>query len=292
MKPAISVIINTKNEENNIRNCLQSLADQSYPLENLEIIVVDNNSTDKTRKIIEKFKGGNALLDLKIFNQGPERSVQKNFGVRQSRGEYFIHLDADMTLGREVIAECANKIAKNSRIVALYIPEIVLGNRFFSRVRRFERSFCNGTVIDGLRFIKKNEFIKAGGFDENLYACEDWDLDKRLKKLGETDITKAVLYHNERQFNVRRYLKKKSYYSGNFSAYVKKWGKDDPDIKRQFGFYYRFLGIFIEKGKWKKLLAHPVLAFGMYWLRFLVGAIYFKKCHRERNIVRRSNPRD
>jgi hypothetical protein len=152
----------------------------------------------------------------------------------------------------------------------------VLGESFFCRVRRFERSFYDGTVIDGLRFIRKNKFIEAGKFDENLYACEDWDLDKRLKKLGRVAVIGSELYHHEEDFNLKKYLAKKEYYSQNFEAYISKWGKNDKDVRRQFGFYYRYIGVFVEDGKWKELLAHPVLATGMLWLRFLVGLEYLK----------------
>lgn len=59
--------------------------------------------------------------------------------------------------------------------------------------------------------------------------------------------------------------------------YNEKWGKSDPDLKKQFGIYYRFFGIFTEKGKWKKLLLHPFLAMGMYFLRFLVGVKFLTR---------------
>lgn len=260
----ISIIINTKNEEGNIENCLKSLLAQTYPREMLEIIVVDNNSLDRTKEIAQKYTD-------KVLEQGPERSAQKNRGVRASQGEYFIHLDADMTLSENVIRECVEKVRASKNIIALYIPEIIVGEKFFSKVRRFERSFYNATVIDGVRFIRKDIFEKAGGFDENLYACEDWDLDKRLKKFGAFGITEAVLFHNESEFELKRYLSKKSYYSKNVDVYIRKWGKNDQDIQKQFGFYYRYIGVFVENGKWKKLLRHPVLALGMYFLRFLVG---------------------
>lgn len=273
----ISVIITTKNEERNIEACLQSLLAQSYPAENIEIIVVDNNSTDKTKDIIGKFQKGLAPLNLKMFNGGPERSAQKNFGVEKSGGEYFIHLDADMTLDKDVVRECVEKVSENKEIVALHIPEIVMGESFFGKVRRFERSFYDGTVVDAVRFVKKDKFLEAGGFNERLYAGEDWDLDKKIKKLGKTDITKAVLYHNEANFNLANYLAKKKYYSKNLDVYVKKWGKNDPDIKKQLGFYYRYFGVFIENGKWKKLVRHPLLALGMYFLRVLVGVKYLTR---------------
>ena len=266
----ISVIISTKNEEKNIEKCLRSVVDQTYAAEKIEIIVVDNNSSDNTREIASKFTE-------KVFKQGPERSAQKNFGVREAKGEYFLHLDADMRLNKDVIRECAEKVSENPDLVALHIPEIVLGKKFFSKVRRFERSFYDGTVIDGVRFIKKDKFLEAGGFDERLYAAEDWDLDKRLKKLGSFDIIKNPLYHNEAEFYLKKYLAKKGYYSKNLDAYISKWRKNDPDIKKQFGFYYRFIGVFIEHGKWKKLLRHPILAAGMLVLRFFVGFIFIAR---------------
>jgi len=263
----ISIIITTKNEERNIGKCLESVLAQYYPKDKLEIIVIDNNSADKTREIALKYTD-------KVYNRGPERSTQKNFGIQQSGGEYFLHLDADMALEENVVKECVEKILKDKNIIALYIPEIVLGKSFFCRVRNFERGFYDGTVIDGVRFINREKFLEAGGFDEKLYACEDWDLDTKLKKLGKFDIIKSPLYHDETKFSLEKYLSKKSYYSKNIDVYIRKWGKNDPDVKKQFGFYYRFIGVFIENGKWKRLFRHPLLVMGMLVLKFFVGLIF------------------
>ena len=68
--------------------------------------------------------------------------------------------------------------------------------------------------------------------------------------------------------------KRIKYYTKSFAIYIRKWGKDDLDIKKQFGPGYRYLGVFIENGKWKKLLAHPILVAGMFALRFIVGLTY------------------
>ena len=267
----ISIIITTKNEERNIKACLESVLAQTYPKENIEIIVVDNNSTDRTKEIVNEFGQRFSSLNLKVFNRGPERSAQKNFGVRESKGDYFLYLDADMRLSKNVISECMAKVSQDKEIIALYIPEKISGKGFWGKVRNFERSFYDGTVIDAVRFIQKEKFWEAGGFDERLYAGEDWDLDKRLKKLGKFDIIENPLYHNEEDFSLKKYLAKKAYYLENIEVYLSKWEKDDPDIKKQFGFYYRYLGVFFENGKWKKLLRHPILAGGVYFLRFLVG---------------------
>jgi len=266
----ISIIITTKNEERNIEACLGSVLAQTYLKDKLEIIIIDNNSADATKEIALKYT-------KKIYNIGPERSTQKNFGVCQSKGEYFLHIDADMRLSENIVSECVEKITKNKETIALYIPEKIIGRGFWGKVRNFERSFYDGTVIDGVRFVKRDKFLSAGGFDEKMYACEDWDLDKRIKKLGNFDIIKSPLYHNEEEFSLKKYLAKKKYYSKNFKVYIEKWGKDDPDIKKQFGFYYRYIGVFFENGKWKEFVQHPILAAGMYFLRFMVGLKYLMR---------------
>ncbi|MBA7695274.1 Poly(ribitol-phosphate) beta-N-acetylglucosaminyltransferase TarS [subsurface metagenome] len=81
--PSVSVIITTKNEEKNIENCLKSIKSQTYPQEKIEIVIVDNNSTDSTVKIAKKFTD-------KVYNKGPERSVQRNFGIEKASGKYIL----------------------------------------------------------------------------------------------------------------------------------------------------------------------------------------------------------
>ncbi len=320
--PIVSVIVTTKNEEKNIENCLKSIKSQTY-LNNLcnqtpnlrnkstkqsavEIIVVDNNSTDNTVEIAKKFTD-------KVYNKGPERSAQRNFGVRKAKGKYILYLDADMTLSKNVIFECIEKCEKEG-CTALYIPERIVNlssnqlnnlwnqsfhhcnhsfyhrnQPFWVKVRDFERSFYNATVIDCVRFVRRDKFLKIDGFDLSLTGPEDWDFDRRIKATGKVDIINTPLYHNEGKFNIRKYLKKKNYYSKSFDKYIKKWShidsfasdgikvKTDPIIKKQFGLWYRYFRVFLENGKWKKLIKHPISAVGVYLLRLLVGLYYIRR---------------
>ncbi len=264
--PLVSIVIATKNEEQNIRKCLLSLKRQFY--KPIQIIVVDNNSKDKTVKVAKKYTSD-------VYTAGPERSTQRNFAAKKiAKGKYLLFLDSDMTVSKNMILACVMRLEKNENVAGLYIKENVVGSSFWSKVRRFERSFYDGTVIDGLRFFQRNIFLKSGGFDERLYACEDWDLDKRMKKYGRTDFISQPIYHNESKFDLKKYLDKKGYYSVNFNVYIRKWGKNDPDIRRQFGLRYRLFWVFVEEGKWKKLLWHPLLAICMLVLRILAGWKY------------------
>lgn len=266
--PLVSVIITTKNEEKNLLNCIKSIRLQTYP--NIEIIVVDNYSTDKTIQIAKECSD-------KFFLAGTERSRQRNYGVKKSSGEYILYLDADMIIEKNLIEECINQIIQE--VVALHIQEKILGESYYSRVRNFERSFYSGTVIDGARFFIKKKFIEAGGFDEELCGPEDWAIDLQIREKGGmiSLLKNSWINHNESEFNLKKYLNKKSYYSKSFDKYKEKWGSNYLDIKKQLGFYYRFVGVFIENGKWKKLIKHPLLTIGMYYLRFRVGLRYIKR---------------
>ena len=168
-QPLVSVIVTTKNEEKNIENCFESILEQSYPCDKIEIIVVDNNSTDRTKEIVRTFKQSvlklYKLSNFQLFNWGLERSAQRNFGAKKAQGKYYLYLDADMILSSEIIQESVNKLEKDDNLIALYIPEIITGDRFWSKVRRFERSFYNATVIDCVRFVRIKDFLAVNGFD-------------------------------------------------------------------------------------------------------------------------------
>ncbi len=299
--PLVSVTITTKNEAGNLPHCLKSLKTQSY--QNIEILVVDNFSTDQTPEIAKEF-------NVAYYALGPERSAQRNFGMlEKSRGEFLLYLDADMIAAPNLIAGCVKRLQEKVDEVALHLPEVVLGKNYFSSVRRFERRFYNGTAIDGARFFRASAFVRSGGFDPQFSGPEDWDLDLKIKQLGKIGLFKdsdiflnhqkntnstweltafittrgvdpalegTVIYHNEAEFDLRKYLKKKTYYAGSFSAYQQKWGRNHPMLKKQFGFFYRFFGVFLEDKKWLRLLSRLDLVFGMYFLRFLVGLSYLK----------------
>lgn len=262
----LSVVITTRNEESNIANCIHAF---DAVRDDVEIIVVDNASTDATKRIA-------AELGAKVLDKGPERSAQRNLGWRTATADWVVVLDADMILPRETIREIIE--CSNNRMIECYwIPEVRTGSGIRVRARNFERSFYDGTCIDALRLFHKSVLVKTGGYDENLIAGpEDWELDIRVLATGaRCAVLKNHLIHNEKQLTLRRMLGKKAYYSKSMAAYQAKW-KGHPALRKQFGVYYRFLGVFIEKGKWRRIVRHPILALVMYFERFAVGLTYLR----------------
>jgi len=252
-KPLVSVIITTKNEADVIFNLLKSVAGQTYP--NTEIIVVDNNSTDETVKIAKGFT-------KKVYNQGPERSAQRNYGARKAIGEYLLFLDADMELSPKVIEECVDSAQKGAK--AAIIPEISIGKRFWEKVKAFERSFYfdqGSFAVESARFFTKNVFEAVGGYDETITGTEDWDLSETVRKRGyKVARIKAEIYHYETIPSLAN-LAKKFYYYGLTAP--RTLAKQNTAIISPKNIH--FLRPAFYK-KWYLLIAHPVLTLAMIFM--------------------------
>ena len=262
----LSVVISTRNEADNIANCIRAF---DAVREDVEIIVVDNNSTDGTKRIA-------ADLGAKVLDKGPERSAQRNLGWRTATADWVVILDADMILPEALIGGILDCCRLQSNAVdAYWIPEVRTGSGLRVRARNFERSFYDGTCIDALRLFHKSVLEQTGGYDENLIAGpEDWELDIRVLATGaKCAVLKNHLIHNEKKLTLKRMLEKKAYYSKSMATYQAKW-PNHPALRKQFGFSYRFFGVFVENGKWRKLLRHPILAAVMYFERVMVGFTY------------------
>lgn len=259
MKPLVSIIIPTFNEEKNIGRCLESLASQTY--QNLEVILVDDGSTDSTLKIAQ---GWQEKLRLKIFpKERGERSKTRNLGAKKSQGAYLLFLDADMELEKNVVAECIEVVGTNPQVKAIIVTEKALGKTFWNKCRSLGKSCYMGEdLIEAARFFERKTFEGLGGFDEKLVAAEDWDLTERVRKAGFTvGRTKSYVTHHEKETNPWQIFKKKYYYGQNLPLYLKK----HPNLaSEQWGLSR--LSLFWRK---KNLLAQqPLLTLGLFFLKF------------------------
>lgn len=247
----ISIIIPTKNEEKSIERCLKSLQKQSRSP--IEILVVDNHSTDHTQEISKK-------LGANVFTAGPERSAQRNFGAKAAAGDYFLFLDADMELESNILSECF-KLAKSGK-EAIIISEKITGTGFWDRCRALEKScYLSDELIEAARFFEKKLFLKLGGYDERLIASEDWDLHQRAKKTGaKIGRTKNFVIHHVRENNLLAAAGKKYYYGRSLARYVKK------HPKLAIAQYQPLRLAFLRHID--KLATHPILTFGLFILKF------------------------
>lgn len=263
MKGLVSVIITTKNEEKNLPTCIKSIDEQTY--KPIEIIIVDNASTDKTKKIAKQFTS-------KVYEKGPERSVQRNYGVEKAQGEYVLILDADMKLSPKVISDCVSAIQEN-KVGGVIVPEESYGIGFWADVKKLERSFYVGNdLIEAARFFDKQNFLDVGGFDENITGPEDWDLSQRIKEKFGLARIHSLIYHNEGKLSFRKSVGKKFYYSKKFAPYIQK-NENKKYVKNQMSLIGRY-NLFLSKPQ--QLFKKPLLGVGVLILKtseFAAGGV-------------------
>jgi len=266
--PLVSIIIPTKNSAKFIGACIKSILNQSF--KNIEIIVVDNRSNDETKKIVFSLIKPSQNSNLHFFTYGPERSAQRNYGAKKSKGKYVFFIDSDMELTKNVIKECVviidQKNTSFNPIGGIIIPEKSVGKGFWAKCKTLEKEmYMNVDWIEAARFFNKKIFWGAGGFDIKLTGPEDWDLSQRIKKISRVVRSKNYVFHNEEQANIFNIIGKKYYYAKNICLYRKKHLRANY-TKKQTSLLERYR-LFLSKPR--KFFKKPLVGIGLLFIKTL-----------------------
>ena len=249
--PLVSVIVTTRNSGRTLDRCLAGIREQSHP--RVELIVVDNNSTDDTMAIARRHAD-------KVATLGPERSAQRNHGAAISDGEYLLFIDSDMVLSRDVVADGVAAL-RSSGLPGAIIPEQSFGEGFWTRCRILERDCYTGDdLVEAARFYTREAFLAAGGFDLELNGPEDWDLSRRIAAGRRLPRTRAQILHDEGRTSLRTAFVKRRYYAPGYLRYLRKHG---GGVATQGNSLLR--PAFLRN--WRSLGRHPILTGGMLSLK-------------------------
>ncbi len=181
-QPLISVIIPTYNRAQTLLKALATVAQQTFA--DYEIIIVDDGGTDDTEDRVKDRYGERIAYIKKQQNAG--LSAARNTGIREARGIYIALLDDDDEWLPEKLALQIKLIQHDATIGLVYCGslhvnkdgEIINQLKPHKRGQIFndllEENYIYGSASAVL--IRKNVLEKVGYFDENLTACEDWDL--------------------------------------------------------------------------------------------------------------------
>lgn len=257
-QPIVSVIVPTKNSAAYLEGCLRSIKNQSYSP--IELIVVDNKSTDETSKIAQKYAD-------KFYTRGPERSAQRNYGVKHSSGKYLLIIDSDMELTADVVKDCVTKIRTSKKLRAVVVPEESFGEGFWAQCKKLERSFYVGVDwMEAARFFDRKTFEEFDGYDEGNTGTEDYDLPQRIEaKYGSRAIGRInkFIMHNEQRLSLLKTCKKKLYYAqklevySNVTANTGRYKKQASPLQRYALFF----------SKPAKLFRNPITGIGMLFMK-------------------------
>lgn len=193
--PKISIIIPTYNCVQYITRAIDSVINQTH--KNIEIIVVDDGSTDNTREKLEHFINNKQILYFYQQNKGA--SSARNFGIRKAGGRYIGFLDADDKFHPQMIECCVEKLDKNEYDLVsvdnyiIYMSGDKEINREIQSYAWIEREpqelflkFLEVGAIGGPHkaLFKKDVFDKVGLFDTSLPVYEDLDMWIRIAMHG------------------------------------------------------------------------------------------------------------
>jgi glycosyltransferase involved in cell wall biosynthesis len=190
----ISVVVPAFNEELLLSGSLASIRAAMAGLDRLgwtsELIVCDNNSTDRTAEVA---RGAGAQIVFEPVNQ---IARARNTGAARALGDWIFFVDADSTPTEKLFLEAADAIRAGCLAGGSTVayedppPGVALAAGIWNAVSRINK-WAAGSFI----FCEAAAFREAGGFSEELYASEEIDLFRRLKRLARREKRTIVILH-------------------------------------------------------------------------------------------------
>ncbi|MCD6527860.1 MAG: mycofactocin biosynthesis glycosyltransferase MftF [Desulfuromonas sp.] len=209
--PTVSIIIPVKDRAEDLRHCLNSLEQLDYPQDKLQVVVVDDGSSDETPDVAENW--GAILLRSGKIGGGP--AFARNKGASVAEGEILAFIDSDCSAEKNWLSDLL-PVFYDEELAA--VGGLVDGMHHGSALDRYEavmsslnlgrREMSGGPGADTFYLpscnllIRKKAFSEAGGFRSELHVGEDVDLTWRLRDLGWKIkyMPCGTVYHAHRSF--------------------------------------------------------------------------------------------
>ena len=198
--PKVSVIVPCYNEESTIRLMLDALARQTYPKEDIEVVVADGMSSDNTVLEVENFQKSHQELKIRVIeNQKRIIPAGLNRALMAAKGEYIVRLDAHCVPHPEYIARCIAGLEKRlgdnvGGVWKIVPPENTWMAHSIAAAASYPlavgdakyRLADSAGEVDTVPFgaFRREYLLSIGGFDETLLANEDYELNTRIRQAG------------------------------------------------------------------------------------------------------------
>ena len=197
----VSVNISAYNEQDYLPEIFESLKNQTYPLKNIEVVLVNAMSTDNTRSLMDEFKAENEHLfyGVKILDN-PRKTLNTglNLGFKNSDGECYLKVDAHSQISTNFIEANVRVIESGQKVCGGKRPTIVQADDDFSKTLHIVEESALGSSIANYRKSDTSRYVdsvfqgmyhkevveKVGYFDEKLTRTEDNEYHYRIRKNG------------------------------------------------------------------------------------------------------------
>ncbi len=202
MSPLVSVIIPVRNEELDLPKAIQSIAEQSYPLDQIEVIVVDGDSTDQTELVAKDALAALPLQRYEVMsNPGGNTPSNLNRGLAWSRGQFIVRVDARSHIPSDYILRTTRILDRESGVVVVGGSQVAVSRSPATRDRAIEFALNNPLAMGGSKYrrgaasgpadtvylgvFRRTQLVGAGGWDEHFSTNQDFDLNRRMAKIGD-----------------------------------------------------------------------------------------------------------
>ncbi len=201
MTEKVTFYIPTFNAQNTIELCINSVRNQTYPVD--EIIIINDNSTDNTKEILSKYN------DLIIINNNQNLGLgyNRNLGIKNSSNEIIASIDSDVELDKKWLENIIINLKKNKIVMCGgNMLEKYTNNKVNAWREKYynqswgKKDILNPAFLYGCNTILlKSYWEKTEGYDENLKTNgEDIDFCKQLKSIGDINLyysSDSLCYH-------------------------------------------------------------------------------------------------
>ncbi|WP_428026151.1 glycosyltransferase [Arcobacter sp.] len=178
--PLVSIIITTYNRSNFLKRALDSAITQTY--QNIEIIIVDDASSDDTNQIIKEYMSKDKRI---VYLKNPIQSganVSRNKGIKYAKGRFIAGLDDDDEFTSNRISLLVNNYDKNFSFITS--NNIIVQDGHFINTEYKEivslKDMLYNNVIGNQGLIEKERLLSVGLYDNKLLACQDYDMWMKL----------------------------------------------------------------------------------------------------------------
>ena len=206
----VSIVIPVFNRPDLLKEVLEGLSRQTYPLDRMEVLVCDDGSTDDLTEVLRQFQTTLPLLKhLRQVNQGP--AAARNLGTRHATSEIVVYLDSDILLDPNLIAEFMRAMEQHPDWIGVEASvEPILGEANIL----WDAPVCaeGGVYLTAAIAYRKAILQQIGGFDETFKraACEDVELAVRAMKHGKIGfVAAAKVQHPRRRKTLKMYWNKR-----------------------------------------------------------------------------------
>lgn len=288
--PLVSVVIAARNEEKNLPDLIYDLVNQEYPLDKLEVIFVNDRSTDLTNRLLNEASDNYSFINHIVIEELSHKMTPKKYaltkGIESAKGEIIISTDADCRVGKLWVSSMTYDVIRCGGISIGF--STISDTSFFDQYQKIDflgiiaanagaggwKQFWSGTGQNLAYF--KNDFLSIDGFEpvKNKISGDDMYLVQSISKIktGSINIDPNSFVKTEPMTNIKEFINQRTRWASNAKLNIKKSPYFFSFLATSLSFNIIILFYFLFSDSWHFLFLFKFVCDGLV---LLMGSMLF-----------------